>query len=119
MLKHIVTYKLFEGIQSRVDMINTIDDICLELNDNGFTTDITQTPGDTNICELSIELNDNYTFNLSEIKDILFRIKKVIGSENILQEIYLPQFSNSWFYLSPAIDNDESMISVKIKFFNK
>lgn len=80
-MRYLKTYKIFES----VDIINTLNDICLELNDDGFSY------GDKPVMVRDSDgQGDKYSvitmtkkggFYFNDIKDIIYRIKDILGDK--------------------------------------
>ena len=83
-MKHLKTYKIFESI----DIIDTLNDICLELNDDGFKgygsngSDVKPVRVKGNfetVVTLLMTKDDGFYFD--DIKDIIYRITGILGDK--------------------------------------
>jgi hypothetical protein len=83
-MRYIKTYKIFESI----DIIDTLNDICLELNDDGFKgygsngSDVKPVRVKGNfetVVTLLMTKDDGFYFD--DIKDIIYRITGILGDK--------------------------------------
>lgn len=83
-MKHLKSYKIFESI----DIINTLNDICLELNDDGFRgygssdSDVKPVRASGSFGQgVSILMTKDGGFYFDDIKDIIYRITDILGDK--------------------------------------
>ncbi len=108
-MKHIRKYN--ENIEEK--SIQDIKDILLELEDEGFTVNISNAIHH-NVCLITISRNDDEIFGYYEVEETLLRLKDYIG-DNYIGAIYTSEFE---FMITPIdipIDIDDD-IPYDIKF---
>ena len=124
-MKHLKSYKIFES----VDIINTLNDICLELNDDGFrgygSSDSDVKPvrasGSFERDEgVSILMTKDGGFYFDDIKDIIYRITYILGDKldtfKYKDAQYLNEDEIFTYWRKGDIDKlkDESMENIKM-----
>ena len=82
-MKYIKPYKIFEAD----DAPQTIRDICLDLEDDGYKIHLRKKNGSDFNFQLSIKRADNSTFRISRIESTLSRIENYLGKNLIRVEV--------------------------------
>lgn len=104
-MKHLTTYKLFEATLGRSNLVTTINDICLELEDDGFSISMPDSfPNVTTDLFIHKSINPAprvYTsttrlgqFKYNDVKYITDRIIKYLGSD--FQGLYFMDVDQEW-----------------------
>lgn len=86
-MNHIKSYKLFENKDNLQEVIETVKDICLELQDDGYTIDLDFHPASNyNILIIkklsSTIVNGNpelLEFNLSDVREVIDRLLEYLS----------------------------------------
>lgn len=109
MIKKYLQYK--EGLQSEEPEVETLRDICLEIEDIGFRVIVDEIPqfrgGEVKI-KVSIDQFRGYRrpFDIEKIKDVLLRIQDYMTDCGYRVEIYIPAKSHNNRYQRIRIFND-------------
>jgi len=134
-MKHIKHYKIFE---SSDDVLDDIKDICLELEDKGFTIQYLDTPiingneSDYNVILIEKKVNStnhrgvfqsNFTrvaYNFVEVEEVANRIKEVLGYRYISSSFRPRRSGGEWIVYDTPGHNfvDNKVIGVMIKYRN-
>ena len=102
-MKYIKPYRIFEAD----DNFQTVKDICLDLEDDGYSIDIKKKDGKSNIYILTIQKDDDSVFKVSDIDSTLVRIGDYLGEDLM-------------FLYHNGVSYDQKSINyVKIQFYSK
>ncbi len=129
-MKRIKSYKVFES-GSSYDIIEDIKDICLELEDKGFTIQYnTISHEDTSSIVIEKKVNyyggprNNYlqrvAYDFVEVEEVANRIKEVLGHRYISSS-FRPRRGDGKFieYDVPGHNFvDDKVIGIRIKYYN-
>lgn len=106
------------------NLSDTVSDICLDLNDEGFTTSISEVENRPHISELRIEIKStpphhDKGFRPYKISDTLSRIYSVIGDSLLNSSVRLYAHSFSYYEVeSKSVPMEHCFVyGVEIRFY--
>ena len=112
-MKHIKTYKIFEEYGSEI--IETIKDICLEIDDKGYATCISHDVAFNYFLWVNKKRNEmsSPAFQYDEVKDVIDRLKDYLG--NKLLWTRMMDVNSTWVDIT-GLEPIAPIYIIKIKF---
>lgn len=125
-MKHLRGYKTFEGFEKRYfkfqlkderekEIINSIEDICLDLTDEGFNIYLYYNPTLFHDSNLRIHIDKKNGYIYSDVSEVVDRLRSYLGSSFKYANVLLAR--NNWCSLDDCINiKNENIYGVIIAF---